>query len=240
MTILPRLLAPAVLLALAACGMSSEEEPGAAGAAVVDGEPAVAERPEVGRIASCTGTLVAPSVVLSAAHCFDHESSVRSVGDFVVDLRGGSRSFPSAEVVVFGEETGASDLALVRLASPVPSEVARPVSLASRAPAAGARVTMFGYGCTARPQPVLPSSSGSIVTSGQPEDKRKVSFGWGETTYHACPGDSGGPLFDGAGGIVGVVSAYFKLPQDQGGGFDIFADPVARRADLEATLSRWR
>ncbi len=222
------------------CAADEAEDAGGAGAAVVAGAPAVFERPEIGRIASCTGTLVAPKVVLSAAHCFDFVSGVRDVGDFVVDLPAGSRSVASAEVIVFGDETGSRDLALVRLAEKVPADVARPASLASLAPLARARVTMYGYGCTSRPIPIAPSLEGNIVTSGQADDKRKVSFPWGTVTRSACPGDSGGPVVDVAGAIVGVTSAYFKLPDDQGGGFDIFADPTARLAELDAVLQRWR
>lgn len=225
---------------LAGCAADEPEEAGGSGTAVVAGEPAVFERPEIGRIASCTGTLVASNVVLSAAHCFDFASGVREVGAFVVDLPAGSRSFASAEVVVFGDETGSRDLALVRLAEEVPATVARPAALASLAPLTRARVTMFGYGCTSRPIPIAPSVSGNIVTSGQAGDKRKVSFPWGTVTRSACPGDSGGPVIDGAGAIVGVTSAYLKIPDDEGGGFDIFADPVARLAELDAVLARWR
>lgn len=231
----------ALLLPLAACAASSDDDAPAAGAdAVVDGAPATWERPEIGRIASCTGTLVAVDVVLSASHCFDHESGVRDVGDFVVDLRAGSKRFRSVEVVVFGTETGADDLALVRLMDPVPADVARPVVIASLPPAPRARVTMYGYGCTSRPAPLEPTLGGSVITSGAPDDKRKVSFPWGAETRSACPGDSGGPVVDAAGAIVGVTSAYVNIPADQGGGWDVFADPVARNAELASTIARLR
>ncbi len=230
----------AVLLACAACAAPEATEQGSSSDAVVAGEAAPWERPEVGRFDACTGTLVAPKVVLSAAHCFDFESGVRSVGAFVIDRAEGSRSFATAEVRVFGEETGATDIALVRLAEAVPSEIARPVSLARLAPSRGARATMFGYGCTARSAPLVPSQPGSIFTSGQAGDKRKVTFAWETSTHHACPGDSGGPVLDARGEVIGVVSAYFNLPDDQGGGFDIFAEPAPRVSELERRIAAWR
>lgn len=233
-------LALAVLLACAACAAPEASDEGSSSAAVVAGEAAPWERPEVGRFQACTGTLVATNVVLSAAHCFDFESSVRSVGLFAIDRPSGSRAFPTAEVQVFGEETGASDIALVRLAEAVPSDVARPASLARLAPTRGASATMFGYGCTARPAPLVPSQPGNIFTSGQAGDKRKVTFAWGTESHHACPGDSGGPVFDARGAVIGVVSAYFNLPADQGGGFDIFAEPAPRLSELERRIAAWR
>lgn len=224
-------------LVLPACGGGATDDAAAAPSAVVGGTPAIDERPEVGRVGSCTGTLVASNVVLSAAHCFDRESGARSVGDFVIDRTSGSRAFATTEVKVFGDGSGEDDVALVRLASPVPGDVARPLAIAT-SPAQG-EVTMWGYGCTARPARI-PSGEGNVITSGEPEDKRKVIFVWGSTTSHSCPGDSGGPVVDARGRIVAVVSGYVALPYEEARGFDVFGDPVRHAAAIGAQIASWR
>ncbi len=232
------LVAAAVVGSLAAgCGDVRVEAEGASESAVVSGASATNERPEVGRIDDCTGTLVAGNVVLTASHCFAHRSGPLADVSFTVDRAEGSRAYRADLVRTFGDDTGEDDLALVRLRDVVPGEVARPLAIASAAPVRGASVTMYGYGCTARPTPLVPSQPGSVFTSGLAEDKRKATFAWGDASYHACPGDSGGPLVDGRGDVVGVVSAYVRIQADQGGGFDVFADPIGRRADLERAIA---
>lgn len=230
---------------LAAClltvGCSSADGDGdfaASEYSVVGGVAAPFERPEVGRLGSCTATLVASNVVLSAAHCFDRKSGARSVGAFLVDRPGGEIAFPTVEVRVFGDGIAEDDLALVRLASDVPEGVARPVALASSV-RRGAPVTMWGYGCTSRPIPVEPSGGGAIA-SGEAEDKRRLSFSWGGPSHGTCPGDSGGPVLDLGGRLVAVVSGYVALPDDVARGLDAFGDPIRRQDELRDQIVRWQ
>lgn len=221
--------------ALLACAPAVDAEREAESSApVVRGLDAPYEHVEVGRFADCTGTLVAADVVLSAAHCFDYASGERSVGDFVLDLPSGARAFPTAEVEIFGDTTGPRDLALVRLAERVPPSVARPARIAVAAPSRGETVTLWGYGCTARPEPIQPTYPGGAIASGAARTKRRAAFAWDEHSMHACPGDSGGPVLDGFGAIVAVASAYISIPVEEGGGGDVFADPVGLRGELLA------
>lgn len=76
---------------------------------------------------------------------------------------------------------GEDDLSLLRLETPVPSSVARPLALSRSYPAAGNTMRMIGFGCTVR-------GGGGAGT------KRVVSFGWGDNADASCPGDSGGAL----------------------------------------------
>lgn len=198
------------------------------------------ERPEIGHFASCTGALVADNVVLSAAHCFDFRSGVRALGSFTIDLPDKThRSFPAVEVVVYSAASGPHDLALVRLESSVPADVATPTRLASARPADGERVTMWGYGCTSRPF-VPDLGDGRVITAGDPLfGKRKFAYDYPDTTRRGCPGDSGGPRTRANGEVFEVNSAYFRDRDIPLEGPDRQADAVLHHDELTAQIARW-
>src|SRR4051794_24166763 len=65
-----------------ACGDPRGTEPSASSSeALVDGR-VTEERPEIGYVSlptgGCSGTLIAPNAVLSAAHCFNYQSGATS------------------------------------------------------------------------------------------------------------------------------------------------------------------
>jgi hypothetical protein len=144
-------------------------------------DPAVGQL-NVPGVGSCTASLVDPQAIVTAAHCVGYRTGAMS-GTFRIDLgANSSQTFDIAEAKSFGSGVGNDDVAVVRLSSAVPSNVAVPFKLSfSAVISMGQRVTMYGYGCrTAR----------GDSYSGQ---KQRLETNYSGKLY-SCFGDSGGPL----------------------------------------------
>jgi hypothetical protein len=163
----------------------------------------------------CTATLVTRELVLTAAHCVQR-ASAQSIF-FVI---GSDPSSPSAQSAVsritmhrdwVGSVSYGSDLAVLRLVTPIDS--VKPVVLHGGDARAlvGQTMTLVGYGASASP-----ACDGRGVDGGV---RRRVSVGidavanqWISYAFRgsgACNGDSGGPAFVEVGGQwrqVGVTS----------------------------------
>src|SRR5262245_47178198 len=137
-------------------GQTSEGEAGSAAAiaqiyrgAPTGGFPAVAGVAilnQNGTVAGCSGTLVSPSVVLTAAHCVASDP----VGILTVFFPGGTRANYFAKAYAIHPEyprdfsSPDADLALLLLESPV-ADVA-PMPLVTKTPRAGRKGIIIGYG----------------------------------------------------------------------------------------------
>ena len=177
-------------------------------------------RPEVGRLALhgglCTATLVSPSVIITAAHCVDYETQVKSYGNFVIN---GSQSYPIDAAVSFAGDLGDKDIALLHLSSAVSG--VQPARIAQSLPSAGTPSELFGFGCQNRS---TQQGSGS---------KQIVTFTYGEGTFNLCPGDSGGPgMISRSGDIISINSAYYP-----DSGSDVFAYPSYIYNDLNNIMN---
>jgi hypothetical protein len=187
------------------------------------------DRPEVGRIRTdggwCTATLIAPQVVLTAAHCGRYQTAaapfpvVAGRTEPWVFRTGREEELEIDRFVSFGNEVGSLDLAIAHLTRAIPTSSAVPANLATRDPAPGELLTFFGYGCTNPDETSAP--------------RRRFTYAAG--TNVPCPGDDGGPSFLANGDLYSIASAHRPGLQ----GRDEYAYPSRIPAQIAATINSW-
>ncbi len=185
-----------------------------------------------GGIGSCTGTLLAPNLVLTARHCVsDTEEGVACKSDGT-PLAGGRviRDKKASDLYIIkgvnrptrpvADGQGAkliindaknlcnNDIALLLLKEPIKDAQIAPVRLESPA-MAGETITAVGWGVTDKTSsPDVRQQRAGIPVTGVGGDAREQTgpneFRVGESI---CSGDSGGPGFaESTGAVLGVVS----------------------------------
>lgn len=196
------------------------------------------------RNAACTGTLIAPDVVLTAGHCIETDPVVVVV-DTIDYGQPGGESIQVARAVAYPDWEHTYDVGVVVLDHPAK---ARPRAIAAACTVRsglteGAALHLVGFGLTSRAgtgdNTRLHEGQIPVVDAtceGDPACNPAVAPG-GEFTaggdgIDSCFGDSGGPVYlDTPAGpaLVGVVSRAYATggPPCGGGGVYVRADKVA-------------
>lgn len=166
---------------------------------------------------SCAAVLVDRGVIFTAAHCdlgsdVGLEGSDAQIAAFNLCSTSEIQGY-RLEISSVWMPSGNGDLAVLRLRSDISSETA---SLASVSPRVGDRVTAWGWGaeypggpspCFAEKkdlQVISFSECSDVVELGEPGPYFCAVAS--EGSRNTCTGDSGGPVFNGNGELVGLVS----------------------------------
>ncbi len=169
-----------------------------------------------GGVEVCSGTLVAPRVVATAAHCVEKLEQYAAGGFRVYYLEGPSvEDFTSVTEVEqpvahpdWNERTVSWDIALVSLVDALATVPAALGTAAMDDTWAGREVRLVGWGnVDLEENGSGVKREGTSVVLGVEEDQFQTTVSAGGAA--TCPGDSGGAVFDESGAspvLVGVVS----------------------------------
>jgi hypothetical protein len=212
----------AAALSVSTACFEASPETGSAGAAITngvpdDGDPAVVALVRGERV-FCTGTLVSPTVVVTAGHCIGQPDVAALFGTAVGDgeLRDviDQRAHPDFDAVTLSHDIG-----VVLLAEPAPESI-EPIAMRVQplsASAVGAPLRLVGFGLTAADPTAESGRKREGVTILDALDP--LSFTFVPSPSQTCMGDSGGPAFMDFGGVeqlVGVTSAGDQSCEEYG------------------------
>ena len=192
----------------------------------------------------CTGVVVAPDVVLTAAHCVTAADAFRvhfrdQTGEPVMIEPFAKALHPGFDPKAIAARRRSIDLALLRVPDALPERFAS-AALSPAAPPRDAEVTVGGYGLAREGEP---KSMGTFriapLKAVEPfGPSRILVWAEGSTGTGACQGDSGGPLFI-EGQVFAVTSWSEGAGRAQCGARTqgILLGP--QREWIDAVLKRW-
>jgi len=199
----------------------------------------------------CTGIVLSRRAILTAAHCADARTELRihwrDGGQPILLEPAAITLHPDYNAKSVTNRQRSIDLALVRLANPLPPRFEAATLSVGALPRAGSALTLAGYGVgregdakstgtyrSAQLSAVEPYGPGRIlIWAADP------ATGGKRPGAGACQGDSGGPIVAGAGSVV-AVSSWSTGPSGKQCGLLSQGVLVGPQRDwLDRTLSTW-
>jgi secreted trypsin-like serine protease len=178
----------------------------------------------------CTGSVIAPGLVLTVAHCVQPGADYKIVqygADKTPQLQDAKSVaiHPGFRMEAMLAHRATADVALLRLDAPAKGKAAAPLGMPQLPIAVGAKFTIAGVGVTVRGDGRSGGTirSASLVAAGKPGTLQirlvdPATMGAREGLC-ACTGDSGSPMFEdqqGVATITGLVS-WSTGPNGSGG-----------------------
>lgn len=168
-------------------------------------------------ISSCTGAPISDRVILTAGHCLKdvNKKDVSVIFHPEMTCTSGydiSKSIPSVDVLVHkdykGDNQAKFDLAMVKLASPIPASYQVQSLYDGQSPLSSDNVLMVGYGITSegnRDSLHLRKTIKSFKEETAVKDQN-IAFDQRTSSGGVCSGDSGGPVYVQVGGTYKIIA----------------------------------
>ncbi len=201
---------------------------------------------------SCSGTLISPTFVLTAAHCAYHNSSGQPLGDIDGTFEVGGKSYATPKVTVHPNYAGGGslgneashDIALFELSQAVTGITPSPIFTGT--PHVGDVLTLVGFGQGGTGDTGGLSDFGTKRMGTTPIDGINSTLIWwnfdNNTESSNFHGDSGGPAFLLVNGDYQVAGVTSGGDEDFGGEYgtsafdtrvDFYENWIAQHVELD-------